>query len=429
MPDDGHTRDGTVVGTPAFMAPEQARGLVDSLDARTDVFGLGGILCAILTGKAPFTGGPEKARRQAVTADLGEAHSRLGSCGADLELIALARRCLQAKQSERPADGGEVARAVAGYLDGVQRRLQESECDRARAEVRVVEERKRRRLTALVAALVLTLLLAGGVGAWTWQRQQQREAEQVARTRQRVDELTETVDSLLHQGRWSEARSSLEQVEQLLPRAGDDEERTRQLGRLKEALELGQELDSVRRERLVLIEGGTLERAMPRLYRQALARHGFDIDSEEAQALGKRVATSPVKEVLLATLDDAAFLEKDDRRQERLLRAARLADPGAWQDRLRDQRVPRVLELYRRLESVRLGKSKPRDAREALLLAYVAGTFAWRGALATGLYREAFEREPAQGDDLGKTNRFLACLVSLQAGLGLSVDSPEARRS
>ena len=44
------------MGTPAYMAPEQARGEVDLIDERADVFALGSILCEILTGQPAFVG-------------------------------------------------------------------------------------------------------------------------------------------------------------------------------------------------------------------------------------------------------------------------------------------------------------------------------------------------------------------------------------
>ena len=49
------TAIGAAPGSPAYMAPEQARGQGDALEERCDVFGLGGILCEILTGKPPRT--------------------------------------------------------------------------------------------------------------------------------------------------------------------------------------------------------------------------------------------------------------------------------------------------------------------------------------------------------------------------------------
>jgi serine/threonine-protein kinase len=52
--DSSRTRAGSVLGTPAYMAPEQARGLIEEVDRHSDVFGLGGILCTILTGEPPY---------------------------------------------------------------------------------------------------------------------------------------------------------------------------------------------------------------------------------------------------------------------------------------------------------------------------------------------------------------------------------------
>jgi tetratricopeptide (TPR) repeat protein len=160
---DKQTQVGQVLGTPAYMAPEQARG--ETTDARADVFALGGILCAILTGQPPFGGKslPEVIRR-AAAADLAEANARLERCGADDELIALCRRCLSANPSDRPADGHVVADGVTAYLGGMQEKLQQAELAQAEARAKAVEEAMRRRLALALGGLVVLALVVAIVG-------------------------------------------------------------------------------------------------------------------------------------------------------------------------------------------------------------------------------------------------------------------------
>ena len=88
-PDSG-TKAGKVMGTAAYMPPEQAEGEIDRVDRRADVFALGSILCAILTGQPAYTGRSfEEVLRKARRGDVAEARGRLDASGADPALIAL----------------------------------------------------------------------------------------------------------------------------------------------------------------------------------------------------------------------------------------------------------------------------------------------------------------------------------------------------
>ncbi|MBK7875969.1 MAG: tetratricopeptide repeat protein [Planctomycetes bacterium] len=147
---------GSMMGTPAYMPPEQALGDVESLDERSDVFGLGAILCEILTGGPPYLESEGDLIAQATRANMQGVHARLDRSGADATMIALCKQCLAPSRLARPASGKEVADAVAQYLSSIEERAHA-------AQIRAAEARVRARATiALAAAAVLVLLLGGG---------------------------------------------------------------------------------------------------------------------------------------------------------------------------------------------------------------------------------------------------------------------------
>jgi serine/threonine protein kinase len=170
---DQETQAGSLLGTPAFMPPEQAIGAVDRIDARSDVFSLGGILCAVLTGWPPYVAATAEATRQlAARARLDETHARLAGCGAEPGLVALCRRCLAPEPDDRPRNAGEVAAAVAALRTAAEERARRAELDR----VRSAEQGKRRRVL-LAASSIVALVLLAGLGVSLWQLVRAMDAE------------------------------------------------------------------------------------------------------------------------------------------------------------------------------------------------------------------------------------------------------------
>ena len=164
--DAGASQPGSLMGTLAYMPPEQALGMLDLVDERADVFALGSMLCEILTG------GPAYVARtsdllflKSAGADLADALARLDASGADAELIALARHCLAPDREARPRDAGEVASSVSAYQATVQERLRAAEIAQVEAVAKAAHERKQRRMRIALAAAFVALI-ALGTGGW-----------------------------------------------------------------------------------------------------------------------------------------------------------------------------------------------------------------------------------------------------------------------
>jgi WD40 repeat protein/serine/threonine protein kinase len=108
---------GEAIGTPGYMSPEQAKGLVAEIDERSDVFGLGAILYQILTGTPPYKGGGEEALLE--RAKRGRVTSVLKlSPNAPKPLAAIAQKALQADKAARYQSAKELAEEIDAYMTG-----------------------------------------------------------------------------------------------------------------------------------------------------------------------------------------------------------------------------------------------------------------------------------------------------------------------
>jgi tetratricopeptide (TPR) repeat protein len=298
------TQAGTVLGTPAYMPPEQANGDIARLDRRADVFGLGGILCEILTGKPPYVGhSSEEVHAQAANGDLADANSRLDSCGADPALIVLTRRCLSPEAIDRPRDAQGVADALSAYLNGVQERLQATERERAVALVRVSEERKRRKVQLALAAALVGLLVGGGAFAFWHNEQAQVGRERDARNAEAVAALLRQSEVALQTNNAAKAAVALEAAKKRFAEGGA-QEHAEQLSRLEADLALVRDLDAVDQFLWTLVDDKFPDAAVVAARTQkAIRRFGADPNAVSVDEAVARVSSSVASARLVAALD------------------------------------------------------------------------------------------------------------------------------
>ncbi len=114
---DGLTQAGAIMGSPNYMAPEQATGDHAQIGPRTDVYALGGILYAMLTGQPPFrSGGLHDLLQQACSEQPIPPRHLSPSVSVDIEAICL--RCLEKQADARYQSASALAQDLTRFLDG-----------------------------------------------------------------------------------------------------------------------------------------------------------------------------------------------------------------------------------------------------------------------------------------------------------------------
>lgn len=312
------TRFGDVLGTAAYMSPEQALGEVQRISSRTDVFNLGAMLLEILTGEPPYPGPDSRSEvRRARNGCSERAAAQLAASGIEAGLREIVLACLEFDPESRPKDAGELTRRLAEHLTSESERIRRSEIAAVEARAAAAHERRVRFITMGAASILLLL------GYWS--------------LRTAIDaEDTRRAHALSNDRRIA---SALHQAELL--RAGSESATTPDLAKLRAALAASDEaaqlasdpdassdvrarsialrseltalVDEVEREanlrtKLDYLRIRTDHDPDPRLLREAtlaeLASAGIDVENGEIAELAARVRTMRGAARIVEALDD-----------------------------------------------------------------------------------------------------------------------------
>ena len=182
------TLSGDVLGTPAYMSPEQARGDQAELGPRTDIYSIGAILYHLLAGHAPFFESETSPPSSEVLARvLGGPPPSLSRASSDMhpELVSISERAMARAPEQRYASCAEIAADLRAFLDGrVVRAHRTGALQRAQKWVR-----RNRSLSG--AILGVLLLAAGALFSWSEARAKENSLSLLADLRGPLELLDE----------------------------------------------------------------------------------------------------------------------------------------------------------------------------------------------------------------------------------------------
>jgi eukaryotic-like serine/threonine-protein kinase len=318
------TLSGARVGTPSYMAPEQAIGKSGAIGPSADIYSLGAILYETLTGRPPFRAETVIETERQVIAEEPVPPSRLNAkVPRDLETICL--KCLHKSPQRRYATASALAADLHRFLQ-----VEPIEARPVGMVERSVKWMRRRpTLTAVLASsLLLAIALAGGA-VWL--------ALQQAGWHRAIDADLREVAALQERAHWAEARAAIDWAAARLNGVWSIDLR-RRIRQARRDLDLVIQLDTIRLSRVTRGELVFYKAQAARNYEETFVEAGLGNVHDAPQSVAALVNASAVRWALLAALDDWAICATDKEQRSWLLEVARSADPDpeGWRTRVLD---------------------------------------------------------------------------------------------
>ena len=321
------TRTGARLGTPSYMAPEQALGRTEWIGPATDVYALGAVLYELLTGHPPFRGATAfDVEQRLLHEEPIPPRVLVSGVPRDLETICLA--CLHKAPHRRYAS----AKALADDLRRFHRREPIQARPIGRWERSVKWLRRRPASAAALATALVALISVVGTALWSASH---RAAIEDAVTRDLAD-----VVRFERAADWPGARKTLDRAKTRLGAVAGPTHLDRDIELLERELDLVDRLAALPFQRAsarqVELDLATWWRA----YRDAFAAGGLLDEGDAPATFAARVRTANARAAFVAAMDDWCVCAPSREQLDWLLTATRLADPDpVWRDRARDLTV------------------------------------------------------------------------------------------
>jgi tetratricopeptide (TPR) repeat protein/tRNA A-37 threonylcarbamoyl transferase component Bud32 len=346
------TMSGARIGTPSYMAPEQAAGQTSLIGPSADIYALGAILYEMLTGRPPFRAETAIETQRQVVTEEPVSPSRLNpKVPRDLETICL--KCLHKEPTRRYVTAAALADDLQRYLRGepvLARRV--SIFERARKWT----NRHRALTTAMISSVLLAIFL---LSAGWWMMLDQ------AVTTHAVQQDFQDVVRAEGRSSWPEARMALARAN---ARLGD-----RQATALRDSLQqyerelnFVERLEAIRLDRLnPEIEGDKFVRAVGE-YESAFGETAFFDMRQPPSVVAAKIRATSIAPAVVVALDDWACCARDKARRDELFEVARQVDGDEISSRMFDP------ELWTNREVLtKYVQDAPIDDRSVQLLIYM----------------------------------------------------------